>query len=157
MRKPKDMYVIKYSHVDGRLQPMLRFALLRNGQTVTVAAYVDSGATYSLFSPGVAEDLGLKTFSLIFYLFFAIFISAVTFSHGDKPEGKLVWRDKSSRRTVFLWDSPLAPPPLNSYHGLVGEGPEESPRDSETSQRRVPLHLSVLSPSCLDGEFRVPC
>jgi len=60
MRKLKDMYIIKYSHADGQLHPMLRFGLSCNGQTTTVTAYVDSGAAYSLFSPGVAFDLGVN-------------------------------------------------------------------------------------------------
>lgn len=52
--------MIKYTHVDGQLQPMIRFALSCNGRTTSVEAYVDSGATFSLFSPDEAERLGIE-------------------------------------------------------------------------------------------------
>lgn len=60
MRKPKEMYIVKYAHVRGQLHPMLRFALSRNGKTATVEAYVDTGAAFSLFSPDEAEKLDIN-------------------------------------------------------------------------------------------------
>jgi len=59
MRKPREMYIIKYWHFHGQSHPMLRFALSHNGQTTIVEAYVDSGAAFSLFSPDEAERLGI--------------------------------------------------------------------------------------------------
>ena len=60
VRKPKDTYIVKYRLVRGQLHPILRFGLSCNGQTVTVNAYVDSGAAYSLFFASVAEELGIN-------------------------------------------------------------------------------------------------
>jgi hypothetical protein len=60
MRKPKEMYIVKYAHVRGQLHPMLRFALSCNGKTATVEAYVDTGAAFSLFSPDEAEKLSIN-------------------------------------------------------------------------------------------------
>jgi predicted aspartyl protease len=38
---------------------VLRFGLSYNQKPITVAAYIDTGATYSIFLPQVAQQLGL--------------------------------------------------------------------------------------------------
>jgi hypothetical protein len=42
------------------LHPALKFTLSCNGRTIKVDAYVDSGAAFSLFSPGEAEKPGIS-------------------------------------------------------------------------------------------------
>ena len=56
----EEMYLAKYRLVRGQLHPILRFALSCNGRTTTVEAYVDSGETFSLFSPDEAKRLGIE-------------------------------------------------------------------------------------------------
>lgn len=58
MRK-KDPYIIRYRPVWGELGPLVRFGLSSNGQTVTVEAYADSGASYSIFHPIWSQRLGI--------------------------------------------------------------------------------------------------
>ena len=59
MREQSRRYVVKYTRIDSRSYPLLRFGLSHNQRTATVTAYVDTGAAMSIFVPGVAERLDL--------------------------------------------------------------------------------------------------
>ena len=59
MTGKKEVYLVRYRLHAGQLHPIVRFGLSYNGRTVTVDAYVDSGAAYSIFLPVWAERLGV--------------------------------------------------------------------------------------------------
>ena len=59
MRRQSRKYIVKYTRVDTRLYPLLRFGVSYSRRTVTVTAYVDTGAAHSIFVPAVAQQLDL--------------------------------------------------------------------------------------------------
>ena len=44
----------------GVFSPLIRLELCHKGQAIETEAYVDSGASYSIFKPEIAQMLGLK-------------------------------------------------------------------------------------------------
>jgi len=60
MRKLRDNCIVRYRRIRGGLHPIVKFGLSCNGRTITVEAYADSGATFSLFSPSDAKRLGIN-------------------------------------------------------------------------------------------------
>lgn len=59
MSRQSRKYIVRYTRIDTRAYPLLRFGLSHNRRTVTVSAYVDTGAAYSIFVPGVVQRLNL--------------------------------------------------------------------------------------------------
>jgi len=49
-----------YQYLRGRYSPVVRVALFHDHAQTADRAYVDSGATYSIFDPEIAERLGIN-------------------------------------------------------------------------------------------------
>jgi len=59
MNRQSRKYIVRYTQIDTRTYPLLRFGLSHSHRTATVEAYVDTGAAYSIFVPSVAKRLNL--------------------------------------------------------------------------------------------------
>ncbi|MBI1928385.1 retropepsin-like domain-containing protein [Candidatus Poribacteria bacterium] len=59
MNRQLRRYFVKYRYAGARLSPVLRFGLTHNQKTTTIEAYVDTGASFSIFFPSVAQRLDL--------------------------------------------------------------------------------------------------
>jgi hypothetical protein len=59
VNKQSRKYLVRYTQIETRIYPLLRFGLSHNRDTATVEAYVDTGAAYSIFVPSVAQRLNL--------------------------------------------------------------------------------------------------
>ena len=57
------MITIPYTSWRGRYSPLVEVSILNNDRNVRTLAYLDTGATYSVFHSDFADELGLDLYS----------------------------------------------------------------------------------------------